>query len=339
MGLIRTHIEKELSFETASARLAINRNAIEPTTIFCTKRRLKIAKRLGSLSKTTTNTMMCRPYSFALFLLAAVSSFADNETDVPGCACKLGDCGDNGDISSVGIQACLFTSLSNGVIEGIFDDPDLPICDTVAASTEFQEAVGDEAPFSFYQDSEGEYTIGPYYTNGQLSMNVMPGTCAEAIAAQLTCPTTSLNDLSQLQVTPTLCGASTIKFPDWEAFQVVERCRSYANRPIPPSEDSLHFYIGSVSSSKDELCNSNSVETPTLTSSDWIEDQSGRRYMCVDIPANFTEGNPPYRFMFMNMGNEPCKGPTTSTTSGASTTFGALLAGVAISSVAYFIGL
>ena len=55
------------------------------------------------------------------------------------------------------------------------------------------------------------------------------------------------------------------------------------------------------------LCNADVAAgyTPALTSEDWIEPITGRRYMCYE----FVDEGQPFSVLTMSLGNAPCDGP------------------------------
>ena len=69
-------------------------------------------------------------------------------------------------------------------------------------------------------------------------------------------------------------------------------------------EDSLVLYAEKGEAGS--LCNEDvaAQHTPVLTSADWVEPISGRRYMCYD----FMDGGSSYNVLTMSLGNQPCSG-------------------------------
>lgn len=141
------------------------------------------------------------------------------------------------------------------------------------------EAEASEAEASTYTSSDGD---GDTYTISQSTGYIEPG--------------------------PGSCFAFTATLPKTMTIvSIAETCLSTYNKSFETGyEDSFVLYVekGVVDGN---LCDEDVAAryTPVLTSADWVEPISGRRYMCYE----FMDGDSIYNVLTMSLGNLPCSGP------------------------------
>ena len=109
-------------------------------------------------------------------------------------------------------------------------------------------------------------------------------------------------------VHPSSCFMFTYTLPDTDTMlRITPTCASRFDDNITTGyDDSLLLYV--VMGGEDEfLCDADVAAryTPVLTSEDWIEPISGRRYMCYE----FVDEGQAYSVLTMSLGNAPCDGP------------------------------
>jgi len=263
-------------------------------------------------STPTTMKLLRLLLSLSLSLLWSGSALAQ-EDDVPGCTCPATDCvGDDDGLSGGALEVCSFAFSGSAPFENITDQS-TPLCDTLEASAEFQQAVGEDAETYFF--SSGGVSVGPYYKTLLLPVWMGNGTCASAIAEQSSCVEGSAFSKTTAAVEPGSCfqtGTSTPVGDDGttETIKIAATCQSWYNEDITTGfDDSLVLFVqtGSTIEALD-LCDKDLTGySPVLTSSDWVEPQSGRRYMCYE----FTSGalGQDFYVLTMSLGNAPCSGP------------------------------
>ena len=104
------------------------------------------------------------------------------------------------------------------------------------------------------------------------------------------------------------CGMATYTLPNTgNKVRVTPTCASRFDKNITAGyEDSLLLYVES-GGGDGFLCDADVAAgyTPALTSEDWIEPISGRRYMCYE----FVDEGQAYSVLTMSLGNAPCDGP------------------------------
>lgn len=109
-------------------------------------------------------------------------------------------------------------------------------------------------------------------------------------------------------VGPSGCSMTTYTLPTTDTkLRITPTCASRFDGNITAGyEDSLLLYV--VMGGQDGfLCDAEVAAgyTPVLTSEDWIEPVSGRRYMCYE----FADEGQAYSMLTMSLGNAPCDGP------------------------------
>lgn len=242
--------------------------------------------------------------------------------DVPGCKCEASLCGSSlYDYS--GIDACHFTKQSEPpyVFEDVVNSTE-PICDALLADPTFRETYGGDAVPEFGYDP-----------TGFLPIHVTTGTCEEAYSTQNLCKTipwgrvaTNTTEVDGprsfgagvsvgLGSSRKSCSAFTLELPTTSRYlRITRACRSNFDESITIGhDDSMLVYVELESNNlheEESFCSSSrreelSKRSPVLTSEDWIEPQSRRRYMCYD----FIDDNQAYNVLLLSLGNEPCSGP------------------------------
>ena len=110
-------------------------------------------------------------------------------------------------------------------------------------------------------------------------------------------------------VDPGMCSMATYTLPKtFTKLRVTPTCASRFDDNITTGyEDSLLLYVVPGGDDDGFLCDADVAAgyTPALTSEDWIEPITGRRYMCYE----FVDGGQPYSVLTMSLGNAPCDGP------------------------------
>ena len=109
-------------------------------------------------------------------------------------------------------------------------------------------------------------------------------------------------------VDQSMCGMATYTLPNTgNKVRVTPTCASRFDKNITTGyEDSLLLYVES-GEEDGFLCDADVAAgyNPALTSEDWIEPISGRRYMCYE----FVDEGQAYSVLTMSLGNAPCDGP------------------------------
>ena len=226
-------------------------------------------------------------------------------SDVPGCSCSATVCDPGYEYISDPL-ACVFV-LQSG--EGITNQP-VPLCDALDDDPTFQSMFGKNA-ITYYRLSGGQRS-GLYSPSGFLPIFLFPLTCSEAFEYQDSCGATWVFPAGAgytiVDESTRGCYMSTYTLPNTgNKVRVTPTCASNFDKNITTGhEDSLLLYVES-GEEDGFLCDADVAAgyTPALTSEDWIEPISGRRYMCYE----FVDEGQTYSVLTMSLGNAPCDGP------------------------------